>query len=289
MTEALRDRVLAIDWSGAQSPAAQRRGIRAATCSVATGQLDLLPGRLRSEIEAMLLLLAARREPVVAGLDFSFSYPAWFLREAGCASAPELWALAAEHGEQWLRAPHPHFWGRRKGSGLPVGHRAPGWLGYRQCERAVPHRLPLSSFQIGGAGAVGTGTLRGMPMLARLRAAGWHIWPFDPPALPLLVEIYPRLLTGPVVKSSPAARIAYLRQPRFSHLAEPVRREAQTSEDAFDAIVSAIVMREHAAGFAALAPAHDQTTRLEGAIWRPASTLGDVCNPAPALKSASCS
>ncbi len=236
--------VIAIDWSGAPAAAAHRRGRFAAVGARMGGEkhaqatdarrpalfhqlpCDLPPvqlrgGRLRAEVEHWLLDFALRREPVVAGLDFSFSYPAWFLRELGCGSAPELWALAAAEGERWLREPHPHFWGRRKGIGPPPEHRAPGSLGYRQCERAAvvkTGRLPLSSFQIGGAGAVGTGTLRGLPMLARLRAAGWSVWPFDPPRLPM---------------------------------------------------VSALAMREHAASFASLTQAQDETTRLEGAIWRP--------------------
>ena len=264
--------LIAIDWSGAASPAAQRSGIRAAVCHANLSDPALHPGMLRSEAEAWLLQLADAQAPVVAGLDFSFSYPAWFLRELGCGDAPALWAHVAAHGEQWLRAPHPHFWGRRRGSGQPAGHRlAPGWLGYRGCERAAAQgtRLPLSSFQIGGAGAVGTGTLRGMPMLARLRAAGWSVWPFDPPRLPMLVEIYPRLLTGPVVKSSAAARGTYLAHTRFAPLSESLRIEAATSEDSFDALVSALCMREHAANFALPRQAADEQTQLEGAIWRP--------------------
>ena len=263
--------VIAVDWSGAESKAAQRRGIRAAVCDVPTGNVKLEAGRLRSEVEALLARFAHAKAPVVAGLDFSFSYPAWFLRELGCGSAPALWAKAAEQGERWLREPHPHFWGRRKGSGPAAGHRAPHWLGYRACELAAAQgkRLPLSSFQIGGAGAVGTGTLRGMPMLGRLRAAGWSVWPFDPPRLPLLVEIYPRVLTGPVVKNDAFERVLYLKQPRFDGLATAVRAEAAASEDAFDALVSAMVMREHAQSFTRLEQAADDQTRLEGAIWRP--------------------
>ncbi len=264
-------RIIAIDWSGAEAKAVQRRGIQAAVCEVVSSAVELTGGRLRYEVEAYLLRLAG--SPVVVGLDFSFSYPAWFLRELGCGSAPELWERVAAEGERWLREPHTHFWGRRKGSGLPDGHRAPGWLGYRACERAVLQgkRVPTSSFQIGGAGAVGTGTLRGMPMLSRLRAAGWSVWPFDAPRLPMLVEIYPRVLTGPVVKSSAAARVAYLRQSSFDTLALETRAQAEASEDAFDSLVSALVMREHAATFAQLTQARDEQTLLEGAIWLPSA------------------
>ncbi len=265
--------VIAIDWSGVEAKAAQRRGIQVAACEVASESVELTGGRLRCQVEAYLLGLVGK--PVVAGLDFSFSYPAWFLQELGSGSAPALWELVTREGERWLREPHPHFWGRRKGSGPPLSHRAPGRLGYRACERAAlgGKRLPASSFQIGGAGAVGTGTLRGMPMLARLRAAGWSVWPFDAPLLPMLVEIYPRVLTGPVVKSSAAARARYLRQARFHMLvdvlAPGVRAQAEASEDAFDALVSAFVMREHAASFSQLTQAQDEQTRLEGAIWTP--------------------
>ena len=71
---------------------------------------------------------------------------------------------------------------------------------------------PKSVFQIGGSGSVGTASLRGMPMLLTLRKAGFRIWPFDSPAAgqPLVVEMYTRLNTGPVHKSNPAARAAYL-------------------------------------------------------------------------------
>ena len=45
-----------------------------------------------------------------------------------------------------------------------------------------------------------------------MHAGGFRVWPFEAPALgakvgrPLLVEIYPRLLTGEVNKGSAAAR-----------------------------------------------------------------------------------
>ncbi|RRA47897.1 hypothetical protein [Acidipila sp. EB88] len=267
--------VIAIDWSGALAPAAQRRAICAAVCEVATGQVEVLSGRLRSEVEQWLLALGCSEPSVVVGLDFSFSYPAWFLQSLGCATAPALWTTVAEQGEAWLRAPHPHFWGRRKGSGTPPAHGAPQWLGYRVCERTIlralagNRRVPSSSFQIGGAGAVGTGTLRGMPMLARLRTAGWSVWPFDPPASPLLLEIYPRVLTGAVHKSNRAARTDYLRQPRFETLCPLARAAAEQGEDAFDAVISVMVMAQHAAAFATLQQATGDPDRLEGAIWQP--------------------
>jgi hypothetical protein len=275
--DGLQDLVLAIDWSGALAPAVQRRSIAVACADVSGGAVTLRRGLLRGEVEAEVAALGRSGAQVVAGLDFSFSLPEHFLEQQGCASAPQLWALVQAEGERWLREPgHPHFWGRRKGERQPAGQRAPQWLGYRACERAAAlgRRLPGSTFQIGGAGAPGTGSLRGMPMLARLRAAGWSVWPFDLPRLPLLVEIYPRLLTGPVVKSDPTARTQYLAGPEYAGLPDAVRAEAAASEDAFDALVSALVMRGHAAEFARLRRAQDRRTLLEGAIWRPGAEWG---------------
>jgi hypothetical protein len=127
---------------------------------------------------------------------------------------------------------------------------------------------PKSPFQIGGAGAVGTGTLRGIPMLPRLRENGFSIWPFDEPRLPLLVEIYPRLLTGAVKKSVREERVRYLKEkiPRKS-LTKKSWAEAENSEDAFDAAVSAIKMGERRAEFAQLRRLVDEDRQLEGKVW----------------------
>ncbi len=270
-------RFVAVDWSGALDAGTQRRSIWLADCRLndrdSTGKLDALElrsGESRSAVEAFLLGAVAATPALVAGLDFSFSYPAPFLEQLGCSDVFQFWDRVAAEGELWLTQPHAHFWGRGKVA-RPAGHVAPEWFGYRQTELAAKtgNVLPRSSFQIGGAGAVGTGAVRGIPMLARLRRAGFHVWPFDPPGLPLLVEIYPRLLTGPVIKSSAPARAAYLARADFAALPDPVRASAEASEDAFDALVSAWRMREQARAFKQLAWPLDARTRLEGAIWRP--------------------
>ena len=55
-----------------------------------------------------------------------------------------------------------------------------------------------------------------MAGLLRLREAGFGIWPYDAPSVkkPLVVEIYTRLMTGAVKKSSEVARTAYLAKKR---------------------------------------------------------------------------
>ena len=128
-------------------------------------------------------------------------------------------------------------------------------------------------FQIGGAGAVGTGSLRGMPVLHRLHEAGFSVWPFCDAELPVVIEIYPRVLTGAVNKSNAEHRRTYIEE-RYGHLDAAMRERAASSDDAFDAAVSALVMWEHQAELAALRPARDDVERLEGATWRPLAPLG---------------
>jgi len=147
------------------------------------------------------LVAAAAGEPVV-GLDFSFSLPGAWLLDQGIASASELWS-DPERLEDWLARCLPPFWGR-PGCRRPP---SPPEAGYRRTELACAPR-PRSTFQIGGAGSVGTAALRGMPHLARLRAAGYAVWPFDPWLPPVVVEAWPRLAIGALVKSDPLARRA---------------------------------------------------------------------------------
>ena len=89
----------------------------------------------------------------------------------------------------------------------------------------------------------------------------------------IVVEIYPRLMTGAVHKSNPIAR-GQLLDGRYPRLSDEHRRLAMLSEDAFDAAVSALVMVEHLADLGALPAESDPVLRLEGRIWHP-SWRGD--------------
>jgi hypothetical protein len=254
-------RVVAVDWSGDAHLARSRMWLAEAT---EPGRLSRLEaGRDRASVTQHLL---AETGPLVVGLDFGFSFPVWFLDQLGARSAPALWARVAEDGEAWLAACQPPFWGRR-------GHPRPLLAGrpFRRTELAVPRTSgigPKSMFQIGGRGAVGTGSLRGMPLLHRLHEAGARIWPCTDGAGPLVVEIYPRLLTGYVHKSRSSARLELLVR-RYPTLDPRHVRLAEQSEDAFDAAVSALVMVEHLADLAALPLESDPELALEGRIWHP--------------------
>lgn len=254
---------VAVDWSGRATGASRTIW----TAVVEHGALVALErGRDRDATIDHLLGLAT--DELVVGFDFSFAFPAWFTSRLGASSAEELWELAAAHGERWLAACEPPFWGR------PGARRPAGEIQLRRTEAelgAVGGIRPKSTFQIGGAGAPGTGSIRGMPQLSRLRAAGFAIWPFHGGGTPVAVEIYPRLLTGAVVKSSAAARRAYLGT-RFPDLDPADAAVAASTEDAFDAVVSALVMDRHRGELLRLGGPRDQLEALEGRVWVPLTT-----------------
>lgn len=295
-------RILGIDWSGRVDAAGQRRHIWAGIWTQdAAGRtsVKLEAGRTRDEVADWLIGLASETPAMVVGFDFCFSYPAWFVRdEHGVTSAPEFWKRVVEqgHAERWLAhgAEDRRFWGRP--------HKRPPEFSGEHLHRMLrstdidckilahipePERqarmkgiTPKSVFQIGGSGSVGTASLRGFPLLLRLRHAGFRIWPFDAPALnasapkPLVLEMYSRLNTGPVHKSNATARAAYLLHkrrgdPAYAALSKTVLRLARGSEDAFDALVSTMVMAERREGFAVLPKPRDPLHGIEGWTWAP--------------------
>jgi hypothetical protein len=241
---------------------------------------------------------------MVVGFDFCFSFPAWFVRdEHGVASAPEFWKRVVDEGfgERWLArgAEDGRFWGKPGGFGR--GKRPEEFSGEHlhrmlratdidckivshipEAERQarVKGITPKSVFQIGGSGSVGTASLRGFAVLLRLREAGFRVWPFDRPELtgktphPLVVEMYTRLNTGAVYKSNAEARAAYLLKKRredvgYAALSRGVMQKARGGEDAFDALVSTMVMAERRETFLKLPMPRDPLCGIEGWTWAP--------------------
>lgn len=257
-------RVFAVDWSGDRK--ADRRKIW--LCEAEDGRvLRLENGRSREEVTRYLTNEAKLDPSFVVGLDFAFSFPAQFLRKRAHHEVGSVWEEAGRLGEDWLaHCPFP-FWGK-------PGKKKPllGEALYRRTELEVAHETgfqPMSVMQIGGAGAVGVGSIRGMPLLAELRAAGLSVWPFDPPRLPLVVEIWPRLFTGNVVKGNDAARKVYLAE-HLPALGGAARHAAEEDDNAFDALISGLAMDATRVEFGTLLQAADAHTLLEGKIWQPA-------------------
>ena len=303
------DRVVAVDWSGRVDAAGQRRHIWAGVWTAASATrpretVILEAGRTRAELIGWLIELARETPRMVVGIDCCFSYPAWFLEEHGCASVFDFWrAVADGKGEAWLdrECADLRFWGKagpRRHGKRPEEFSGANLLRMMRLtdvdNKITPKLLledpvraakvlgitPKSPFQIGGSGSVGTGSLRAIPHLIDLHEAGFRVWPYeaavldDQNPLPLLVEMYTRLLTGAVKKSNPAARKLYLAarrksDPAYAALTRKVVAAAQGSEDAFDALVCALEMARHRAEFSKLRTTADPTLRLEGITWRP--------------------
>lgn len=255
--------LIAVDWSGDLD----RDGAGKIWSAIVSddGPPGLVGGLGRHAVVEMLGQRASDDPALVVGIDCSFSLPAWFLRARGYESAAELWASAPV--EEWLIRGAVPFWGR-PGQRRPADGHEP----YRETERQVRRAgAPAkSTFQIGGAGAVGTGSLRAWAHLARLRAAGFAIWPFDAPRFPMVVEVYPRLCTGPVVKTRVADRQSFLER-TYPDLPPAVSATAAASEDAFDALVTVLVMQQHAAAFTQMTPPDHPDAALEGWVWMPGS------------------
>ncbi len=250
-------RVIAVDWSGKEKRASESLWRAIAV----DGQLvELENGLGRDELIAWVIDYARQHTHTVVGLDFAFSFPAWFCTREGWRSGRAVWAAMRDRCDVLLSACEPPFWGR-------AGKRPEidgGWL--RQTESEVGGQ-PKSVFQIAGAGAVGTGSLRGMRNLATLAEAGFGIWPFDEPTWPLIVEIYPRLFAGKVIKSHHLPRREYLRQ-HYTDQNPVLLERAAGSEDAFDAAISAITMARHIRDLESLAAfPPGSPKRIEGCIW----------------------
>jgi hypothetical protein len=222
--------VIAVDWSGARRPTA-KSGIWVAAVENGT----VVESRAVSTREAAVAFVQDHAPPVIAGFDFSFGMPEWFVRARDCTTIDEVWALAARDGERWL-APTPPFWRAR--CDVPRDQR------FRKCESRYP--AAKSVFQLVGNGQVGAGSVRGMPLIAGLRAGGFAIWPFDRAGDRTAFEVYPSALRTQL----PDARVF-------------------DNDHERDAVCSALVMWDHREAVAALRAATDPTTRLEGDIWAP--------------------
>lgn len=257
-------RVIAIDWSGARRYEQRHLWLAESRGPESTGDgLATLAPMTRSAAVDAVMAAAERDSELVVGLDFAFSMPAWWLGQLGIGHVGELWA-DAERLAAWLAGCPSPFWGR---PGRPRPTTLAPEQHWRRTELDLTPR-PKSVFQLGGAGSVGTGSLRGMPALRRLREAGFGVWPFDGPGLPMVIEMWPRLFTGPVVKSRRESRRQWLRS---HHLPiTPLQRgQAEDSEDAFDAVAALFGVQAlwAASGPPERPPAGTQAVELEGWIW----------------------
>jgi hypothetical protein len=256
------DTVVGVDWSGAKDPVSQRNGTWAAI-AVGGCVVRVEPGT-REEVMGLIDSLDGS---VLVGLDFAPTFPRWFVTDhLGCPDVYSLWERVAADGERWLAGCPPPFWGRtgtKKTAGGLAVHRA--------CELAVGAK---SVFQIAGAGSVGTGSIRGMPWLSWLRERHWAVWPFDAPGPRTVVEAYPRVAKGRASFTDPVVRREFLAPVPQHHLGPVPRGAAIASEDAFDAVVTALALWQQGAALERVD--REQIDAIEGDFW-PKEPL-DVAN-----------
>jgi hypothetical protein len=253
-------RFVAIDWSGARRPAAQRRGI--VRCVVERRGADshvtcLRAGRDRRETVTWLAERAADGAPTLVGLDFPFAYALPFLDRLGARDFPALLArmaaldgasetpgrvdaFVARCGRWWAR------WGeRRDGRTRRRVERLPATWGAESPLRALPSGR---AYRFIGPRQVGKAAITGIAAVAALRerAPTVRVWPFENPAGAslVLVEIWPRLALGPLAKRDAASRRRKVRELGRSgvRLRPEHGRLAAASDHAIDALAAAVTM-----------------------------------------------
>src|SRR3954454_3242474 len=103
-------RVVGVDWSGRLSGEQVHLWMAEGAVGSGTGLVaGPLSGRTRVAVGDRLMALAESDPDLVVGLDFGFSFPAWFLEEQGIACVDELWNDVARL-EAWLAQCQPPFW-----------------------------------------------------------------------------------------------------------------------------------------------------------------------------------
>ena len=99
-SELLPEKIIAIDWSGRKGSDLKRH-IWAGVWH--EGRIELHSGRTREELIDWVIEQSKITPKLVVGVDFCFSYPAWFLQELGVKSAIEFWDIVRDqYSEHWL-------------------------------------------------------------------------------------------------------------------------------------------------------------------------------------------
>lgn len=201
------DRFVVVDWSANSTPKLGRDSIWIAHRVAGNTSVTNVPTRREAEAFLGHLLETDPTLSTLVGVDFSLGYPAGTAEALGVHGTPwsAMWSLltervtdddrnannrfavAAEFNRRLTGTASP-FWGCPPSSAgryltttkpLDAAPLAP----FRATEEVLrgQGRRPFSSFQLLGAGSVGSQSLLGVPMLERLRARFGervHVWPF---------------------------------------------------------------------------------------------------------------
>lgn len=241
------DRYVVVDWSANSAPKLGRDSIWIADHGRA-GAVAVTNLATRASAHAFLVELfeSDLTSSTLVGVDFSLGYPAGTAAALDLSGVPwsAMWDLLAEHIEDDDRNVNNRFAVAAALNRRITGAAAPFWgcppaqisptltstktrpsealAEWRTVEAMLrAHgRRPFSSWQLLGAGAVGSQSLLGIPMIVRLRerlGERVHVWPFTTgfatPALDdgaiVVAEVWPSMLTidtGAMVRD--AAQVA---------------------------------------------------------------------------------
>ncbi len=226
------DSVVILDWSAASAPTPARDSADAIWIGEARGgaaESTYLRTRAAAEdwLGARIARARADGERLLIGADFAFGFPAGFAAGlTGRAEALAVWEWLAgalsdgpdNRNDRFAVAARMNrafpglgpFW-FNPGSEIPdLPRKGRARHGYgplddmRRADRQA--RGAQSVFRLGGAGAVGSQVLTGLPVLWRLRAQGGvAVWPFEPlDEVPVvLAEVFPSLLAAEVAALIP--------------------------------------------------------------------------------------
>lgn len=212
------DRIAILDWSAANQP---RRGKDSIWLGLAGQPPENLPTRAAAlaRLQALVAETLAQGQRLLIGADFAFGYPSGFARAlTGQTGALAIWdwldarltdddrnrsnrfAVAATANAA-LPGLGP-FWFNPTREALPdlphkgndrLGH---GWPEHRLCDARA--KGAQSVWKLGGAGAVGSQSVTGLPRLNQLRRrfpGAISVWPFEDPTTPvILAEVFPSIL-----------------------------------------------------------------------------------------------
>ena len=255
-------RFVAIDWSGARTPAAYRGKIQLAQCTPGDAAPALLmpsdgtPFWTRAAVADWIAETATEGPPTLIGMDFSFAPPfidvgAYLPGDTTASTAQDFWAFvdgacddtdlgAASFVEQTQRR---HFY-----LGKADGEKAP-YMRLRACERAYNAgggRKPSSVFDAIGAAQVAKASFAGMRLLHRLKGR-IAIWPIDAPhgnVGSLLVEIYCQAFIRHAGLPGRKIRDLGTLNAALANLGSlPVHSDDPLSDDQTDVIVTAAGLR----------------------------------------------
>lgn len=220
------DRVIIVDWSASSTPSP----LRPSADAIWIGSADNAGchtqyHRTRASAEAALKSAVAQAQisgaRLLIGCDFPFGYPAGFAHAlTGQAAARAVWRYLAAHitdgadnannrfdvagainAQLAAAGQYGPFWG------CPAGRARPDLPARKLADysalpfaerRAIDMQIPSAQvvWKLFTTGSVGSQSLMGLPMIARLAdMQGVRVWPFDKDLGNIvLAEVYPSLL-----------------------------------------------------------------------------------------------